>query len=155
MAATFQWSETNGVPAGTVTDGITNVNFGNLDTPNLASPNNRVIAGQNSYEKWNRGKFSGVYTTVENLRFYKSAGTLPANVTIKAAVNAAYATPTTTTSVVATADVPITEGTALVPTAPGASPSYSGYIIMQERATVAAAPGAVPTQTFTLKYDET
>ena len=153
MAATFQWSESNGAGE-TVTDGISNLNFGNLDSPNLSSPNNRVIAGQNSYEKWMRGKFSGVYTTIDNLKFYKSAGTLPANVSIKAAVNAAYATPTTSTSVVATSNVPTTLGTALVPTDPGASPDYSGYMIMQMQTTGAATPGAVATQTFTLQYDE-
>lgn len=153
MAATFEWSESNGAGE-TVTNSISNVNFGNLDSPNLASPNNRVVAGTNSYEKWNRGRFSGSYTTIDNLRFYKSAGTLPANVSIKAAVNAAYVAPTNGTSTVALSNVPTTEGTALVPTSPGASPSFSGYIIMQLQTTGAASPGAVATQTFTLKYDE-
>jgi len=153
MSATFAWSESNGaIP--TVTDGILNVNFGNLDSPNLASPNNRVVAGNNSFEKWNRGKFSGVYTTIDNLKFYKSSGTLPANTSIKAAVNAVYAQPVSTASAVATVDVPTTLGTALVPTAPGASPSYSGYITMQLQTTAAAPPGAIATQTFTLQYDE-
>lgn len=153
MAATFAWSESNGAGE-TVTDGILNVNFGNLDSPNLSSPNNRVVAGNNSYEKWNRGKFSGSYTTIDNLKFYKSAGSLPSNVTIKAEVNTAYATPTDSTSSVALNNVPTTEGSALVPDSTGASPDYSGYIIMQMQTTIAATPGAVPTQTFTMKYDE-
>jgi len=153
MPATFQWSESNGaVP--TVTDGILNVNFGNLDSPNLSSPNNRVVAGNHSFEKWIRGRFSGVYTTIDNLKFYKSSGTLPANTAIKAAVNAVFAQPVSSTSLVATADVPTTLGTALVPTSPGASPSYSGYITMQLQTTGAASPGAIATQTFTLQYDE-
>jgi len=138
MPATFVWSESNS-SGPTVTDSISNVNFGNSDSPNLSSPNNRVVAGENSYEKWNRGKFSGSYTTIDNLKLYKSSGTLPVNVTIKAAVNAAFATPVATASVVATSNVPTTEGTALVPTSPGASPSYSGYITMQLQATIAAA----------------
>lgn len=154
MPATFDWAERNGTSPGTNTDSISNVNFGNLDSPNLSSPNNRVVAGNNSYEKWNRGHFSGSYTTIDNLKFWKSAGSLPANVFIKAAVNSAYATPVNTASVIATADVPTTEGTALVPTSPGASPDYSGYITMQMQTTGAATPGAVATQTFTLKYDE-
>ena len=66
MPATFAFSESNGAGQ-TVTDGILNVNFGNLDSPNLASPNNRVVAGNNAFEKWNRGKFSGTYTTIDNL----------------------------------------------------------------------------------------
>ena len=153
MPATFAFSESNGAGQ-TVTDGILNVNFGNLDSPNLASPNNRVVAGNNAFEKWNRGKFSGTYTTIDNLKFYKSSGSLPANTAIKAAVNAVYAQPVSTTSVVATADVPTTLGTALAPTSPGASPSYSGYITMQLQTTGAASPGAIATQTFSLQYDE-
>ena len=153
MAATFQWSESNGAGQ-TVTNGILNVNYGNLDSPNLASPNNRVVAGNNGYEKWNRGRFSGTYTTIDNLKFWKSAGSLGTGVSIKAAVNAAYATPTTSTSVVATVNVPTTEGTALVPTSPGASPDFSGYITHQLQTTISASPGSIGTQTFSLKYDE-
>ena len=154
MPAIFEWTETNGAPPGTTTLALANVNFGGIDAPNLASPNNRVIAGQNSFEKWLRGRFSGTFTTIDNLRFFKSAGTLPANAFIKAAVNAAYAAPTNAASAVAVADVPTTEAGALAPSAPGASPSFSGYITLQMQTTSAAAYGAVPTQTFTLKYDE-
>lgn len=153
MAATFEWSESNSSME-TVTNGISNVNFGSMDAPNLSSPNNRVIAGENSYEKWNRGRFSGTYTTVDNLKFWKSAGSLPSGVTITAAVNAAFATPTASTSSVATSNVPTSEGSALVPNSPGASPDFSGYITMQLQATSMATPGAVPTVTLTLKYDE-
>lgn len=153
MAATFQHSESNGAGQ-TVTNGIANTNFGNTDGPNLSTPNNQVVAGNNSFEKWYRGRYSGTFTTISNLKFFKSAGALPANVTIKAAADAAYATPVNTTSIVATVDVPTTEGTALTPAAPSGNPDFSGYITMQMQTTVAAVPGAVPTQTFTLKYDE-
>jgi len=153
MSATFQWSESNGAGE-TVTNGITNVNFGNLDSPNLASPNNRVVAGNNSYEKRIRGRFSGTYTMIDNLKFWKSAGSLGTGITIKAVADAAYATPTDSTSIVATANIPTTEGTALVPASPGASPSFSGYLTMQLQTTGAATPGSIGTQTMTLKYDE-
>src|SRR3990172_2090347 len=153
MAATFAWTESNGAGQ-TMTNPISNVNFGNTDSPNLAAPNNRVVAGQNSFEKWVRGHFSGTYTSISNLKFFKSAGTLPAEVSIKAAVNATYATPTSSTSVVATSNVPTTLGTALAPNSPGASPAFSGYITMQLQALVSADPGALATQTFLLQYDE-
>lgn len=151
MAATFAWSESNGAGE-TVTDGISNTNFGNTDGPNLSSPNNRVVAGQNSFEKWLRGRYSGTFTTISNLRFWKSAGSLPSGVTIKADVDAVYATPTDSASSVATVDVPTVEGSALTPAAPSGNPDYSGYITMQMQTTGAATPGTVPTQTFTLKY---
>lgn len=154
MAATFGFSETNTASV-TVTDAISNVNFGNIDSPNLTPASNPIAAGQNSFEKWVRGKFSGSFTSIANLRFWKSAGSLVTGETIKAAVNATYATPVSTTSAVATADVPIVEGSALAPTAPVSNPDYSGYITLQLQTTVATPPGAVNQKTFTLKYDET
>ena len=154
MAATFGFSETNTVSV-TVTDAISNVNFGNVDSPNLTPASNPIAAGQNSFEKWVRGKFSGTFTSIANLRFWKSAGSLVTGEAIKAAVNASFATPVSTTLSVATVDVPIVEGSALAPTAPATNPDYSGYITMQLQTTVATPPGAVNQKTFTLKYDET
>lgn len=153
MPSVFEWSESNGAGE-TVTDGILNVNFGNVDSPNLSSPNNRVVAGENSFEKWIRGHFEGTFTTIDNLRFWKSGGSLGTGVSIKADVNDMYATPTDVTSTVATVNVPTTEGTALVPDAPVMTGDYSGYITMQLQTTIAASPGSIGTQTFTLKWDE-
>ena len=154
MAATFQFSESNGAGE-TVTNGISNANFGSTDTPNIVPANDPITAGTSSFEKWLRGRFSGVFTSVANLRFWKSAGALVTGETIKAAVNAVYAAPVASVSVVATVDVPITEGTALAPTSPGVSPSFSGYITMQTQTTVSTPPGSVNQKTFNLKYDET
>lgn len=150
MPATFAFSESNSSME-TATDGISNVNFGNLDAPNLSSPNNRIVAGNNSFEKWVRGKFSGSYTTVDNLKFWKSAGSLPVNVSIKAEVNDMFAEPTDSTSSVATAGIPTSVGSALVPDSPGASPDYSGYITMQMQTTGAAPAGDSGVQTYTLR----
>ena len=154
MSATFGWSETNTVSV-TVTDSLSNVNFGNADAPNLTPASNPIAAGQNSFEKWLRGKFSGSFTSIANLRFWMSAGSYVTGEAIKAAVNASYATPVSTTSAVATVAVPTSEGSALNPTAPSTNPDYSGYITMQLQTTVSTPPGAVNQKTFTLKYDET
>ena len=154
MSATFGWSETNTVSV-TVTDSLSNVNFGNADSPNLTPASNPIAAGQNSFEKWLRGKFSGSFTSVANLRFWMSVGSYVTGESIKAAVNASYATPVSTTSAVATVAVPTSEGSALVPNAPSTNPDYSGYITLQLQTTVATPPGAVNQKTFTLKYDET
>jgi hypothetical protein len=147
MSATFGWSESNGAGP-TVTDGISNANFGSVDAANVVPTSNPIAAGANSYEKYLRGKFSGTYTSVSNLRFWKSAGAYVTGEAIVAAVNASYVQPVSTTSAVATVAVPTVEGSALAPTAPGASPSYSGYITLQLQTTVSTPPGVV-------KYDET
>lgn len=154
MSATFAWSESNGAGQ-VVTDGITNVNFGNVDAPNIVPATNPIAAGANSYEKWVRGKFSGVFNSVANLRFWKSLGSYVTGEDIKAAKDATYATPVSTTSSVATVTIPVVEGSALAPAAPVSNPDYSGYITMQLQTTVSTPPGNVNQKTFTLKYDET
>lgn len=154
MTATFGFSESNGAGE-TVTDAISNVNFGNTDAPNIVPASNPITAGNNGFEKWVRGKFSGTYTSISNLKFYKSAGAYVTGEDIKAFVNHAYATPTASTSSIAVTTIPITLGSALVPTSPGASPSYSGYITLQEQTTGSTPPGNVNQKTFTLVYDET
>jgi hypothetical protein len=154
MTAAFEFSESN-LAGEVVEDGILNVNFGNTDAPNITPASNPITAGNNGFEKWIRGHFTGSYTSISNLKFYKSAGAYVTGEDIKAAVNTAYATPTASTSAVATVTIPTTSGTALVPTAPGASPDYSGYIILQEQTTGSTPPGNVNQKTFTLIYDET
>ena len=154
MSATFGFSESN-TAIETVTDSLSNVNFGNADSPNLTPASNPIAAGQNSFEKWVRGKFSGSFTSIANLRFWMSVGSYVTGETIKAAVNATFATPVSTTSIVATVNVPTVEGSALAPNAPATNPDYSGYITLQLQTTVATPPGAVNQKTFTLKYDET
>lgn len=153
MSASFQFSESNGVTP-TVTDGVTSINFGNVDSPNIVPASHPVTAGNNSYEKWVRGHFYGTYNAVSNLKFYLSAGAYVTGEQIMAAVNASFATPVATTSAVATSPVPTSLGTALAPTAPGSSPSYSGYITLQLQTTSSTPPGNVNQKTFTLQYDE-
>ena len=154
MAATFEFSESNGAGE-TVTNGISNINFGAIDATGITPSANPIAAGDNSFEKWMRGRYSGTFTTISNLRFFKSAGSFVTGEYINAAVDASYATPTASTSAVATVTVPTTEGTALTPAAPSGNPDFSGYITMQLSTTLSTPPGAVNTKTFTLKYDET
>lgn len=82
--ATVQLSETNGTSVnsgpdygGTTTDGITNINFGSADSPNLIPGSAPIIIGNYSFIKWLRVHVSslGTSTTITNLRLYKSAGT--------------------------------------------------------------------------------
>jgi hypothetical protein len=153
MAASFEFSESNGATP-TVTDGVTSINFGNVDSPNIVPASHPVTAGNNSYEKWVRGHFYGTYNSISNLKFYMSIGTYVTGEGIVAAVNATFATPVATTSIVATSPIPTSLGTAIVPTAPGASPAYSGYITMQLQTTSSTPPGNVNQKTLTLQYDE-
>ena len=154
MAATHEFTESNGAGE-TATTPISNVNFGSVDATGIVPATNPITAGNNSFEKWVRSRFSGAFTSIANLRFWKSAGALVTGETIKAAVNATFATPVDSTSIVATVDIPTSEGASLAPDAPVGNPDFSGYITMQLQTTGSTPPGAVNQKTFTMKYDET
>ena len=159
MAATFQWSESNGVGE-TVTDGISNLNFGDTDAVNLVTTSFPIVAGDNGYEKYLRAKFSGTFTEISNMKLWKSAGAYVTGEAIKAAANQAYIQPVKTTSAIATVDIPIVEGSALSIEESGGvtglitAPGYTKYIALQLQTTVSTPAGAVNTKTFTFQYDE-
>jgi hypothetical protein len=162
MSASFQFSESNGAGE-TVTDGITNVNFGSSDAPNLVVASYPITAGLNSFAKYIRAKFTGTWTEISNMKFWKSAGAYVTGEAIKASANAVYATPSATGT--GDSDIPTVEGSALainsaegeatiVYGASGVS-GYSGYIRMQLQTTVSTPAGAVNQKTLTFQYDET
>jgi hypothetical protein len=161
MSAIFQFSESNLVGE-VITDGITNVNLGSVDAVELVPASYSITRGDNSFAKYIRAKFTGVWTTISNMKFWKSSGAYVSNEAIKAAANVVYATP----SQVATgdSDVPTTEGTALsVNSAEGAVTieygvsgvsGYSAYIRKQAQIGVGASAGATNQKIFTFQYDE-
>lgn len=161
MAAVHQWSESNTLSE-TITDGITNINFGSNDSVNLNTTTYPIIRGRASYEKYIRCKFTDTYTEITNMKFFKYAGTLLTGETIKAAANVSFATPSQTAN--ADSDVPTTQGTALaVNSAEGAASivsgasgvsGYSAYIRLQTRSTVATTLGAGNQKTFKFLFDE-
>jgi len=160
MAAIFQWCEANGSGA-TVTDGITNLNMGDVDAPNLVTSTYPIVAGENSYEKFIKAKFTSTFTEISNMKFWKSAGALKTGETVKAnlVLPASYSQPVKTTSSQATTDVPESLGAALAvrsaaDTATITATGYTEYICMQLRTTGSTPAGAVNTKTYTFQYDE-
>ena len=163
MGATHHWYESN--EAGEVeTADISNVNFGSHDSPNINTSTYPITRGNASYEKYIRCFFSGSWTEISNMKFWKSAGAYVAGESCKAAANATDSTPSQTAN--GDSDVPTTEGTALsINSAEGAATiiygasgvsGYSGYIRLQLRTTNPTSPaGAVNQKTFTFQYDET
>jgi hypothetical protein len=156
MAATHQFSESNTVSE-TVTDGITNLNFGSNDSVNLVPATYPIIAGQNSFIKYLRSKFSGTFTEISNMKFWKSSGTYVIGEAIKAGANASFATPVQTSS--GDSDIPTSEGTALsIQASSGASTitaaGYTKYIRLQAQISGSASAGAANQKEFTFQYDE-
>lgn len=175
MAATFEWDEANGAGQ-TVTHNVTNVNWKNQDSSTDNYGSFPVVAGNNSFEKWQYGHFSGTFNQILNGLFAHTAGALGTGLTLKGppamtadADRLAYATPSTAansnlttnmTSVIAIgsgiavwfgATGPANSGKAASMTT---NPCYTNYLTTQMQTTVSAAAGDSATVTLTLQYDE-
>lgn len=159
MVATYGWVEYLTTAGDTATP--TNLNFGSTLGANLAPSTYPITAGTYSYEKWIKANFSGSFTRIDNIQFWKSAGAYVTGETINwTGQQTTYDTPTTSASAYATAAVPTADpGTANVSIGGSLSGSLetagsSDYIILQTSVTTAASAGAVNQKTFTLQYDE-
>lgn len=175
MAATFEFAESNGAGE-TYTGSRTESNWKNIDDSTTAYASSPITAGNNSFDKWLYGHFSGTFNQISAGLFAHTAGTMGAGLTIKGqkamAVDAdrlAYATPTTTANTALTFDqtavIAITSGRAVWfgATGPAASgkaasmttnPCYTNYLTHQLQTTGSAAAGDTATATYTLRYTE-
>lgn len=161
MAATWQFSESNTVSE-TITDGISNVNFGSVDESNIVAADHPITRGLNSFCKYIRGKFTGSWTEISNMKFWKSAGSYVTGEAIKALANATFSTPSESDT--GDSDIPTTEGTALSINSAEGDPTivygasgvsgYTGYIRLQLQTTGSTPAGAVNQKTLTFQYDE-
>jgi hypothetical protein len=173
MAATFDWQEDNSTATGspakgtTRTTGRTEVNWKNLDDSVTSYNTVPVTAGNNSFTKYQFGKFSGTFTTISAGLFAHTAGTLGAGLTLISNVTSTYATPgtSTLTGTDITSAISIGSGATVLFVAtgpetasPGSScstnPCYTQYLQTQMQTTVAASPGDSATVTLTLQYQE-
>lgn len=160
MAATHAWKESNGVGESITT--ATNLNFGSNDSANLNTSTYPVIGNTASFEKYIRCLFTGVWTEISNMKFWKSLGTLVAGETIKAAADVAYTTPSETPN--ADSNVPTVVGSALSVSSAEGNPTivygdsgvsgYTKYIRLQLQTTGSTLAGSVNQKTFTFQYDE-
>jgi len=163
MSAELHFCESNGALPGVETADISNINFGNIDAPNIVPESNQLRRGQNSYSKYIRIKFTGTWTQISLMKFWKSSGEYKTGESIKAGANKTYATPSQVDT--GDSDVPTTEGTALdIESAEGETTidygvsgvsGYTAYIRLQTQSTISTPTGAVNQKTFTFQWDET
>ena len=162
MSATFAFSESNLVGQ-VVADGIANINFGSVDDHELVPATYPITRATNSFDKYIRALFTGSWTEISAMKFWKSAGTYKTDETITGSANATYATPSQTSN--GDSLIPTSEGTALaINSAEGAATiiygasgvsGYSAYVRLQTKTLVTTPSGAVAQKTFTFQYDET
>ena len=160
MSAEFTWKESNG--SGEDESTITNINFGSNDSPNLNVSNYPILSGESSFEKYIRCLFTGSWTEISNMKFWKSAGDYISGESIKADVNVIYVQPSETPN--ADDDIPTDEGSALVVKSAededtivygetGVS-GYTGYIRLQIQTTGSVPAGSLSTKAYIFQYDE-
>jgi len=180
MAATFEWNEDNGAQTGSPLKGTTRTaarterNFKNIDDSTTAYGSSPIAAGQNSFTKYQFGKFTGTYNQILNGKWSAHtapAGALATGLTLHGKVQSAYSTPAKTTDSGMASAVDFTTAVAIgsgqtvsfhVTGPEGASPTatlasgggFTQYLSSQLITTVSAAPGDMPTITETLQYDE-
>ena len=168
MAASVEISESNTVSE-TVTDGVVNLAFSpSTDGPNLFPLTSHTITGgNNSYEKWVRVHLidKGGSTKIENLRVWMTGvwdadDDLKTNARTSGYSSASFATPTTTTSTVATQTMPTTEpatanlgiGGSLSGTLT-TNDTYSDYLVIQVQ-TDATSDDTFYNLVLHMRYDE-
>ena len=177
MAATFEFEEDNGTQTGSPTKGTTRTaartenNWKNVDDSTTAYSSSPIVAGNNSFDKWQFGHFSGTYNQILNGKWAHTAGTLGTGLTLKGKVapSGGYTTPATTAnanlSTDMTSSIAIGSGAtvqfgATGPEASGkansttSNPAYSDWLTTQLQTTGSAAAGDTATVTLTLQYDE-
>ena len=158
MSATLTWKESNTVSEVVTT--ATNLNFGASDSPNLVVATYPIRRGTNSFDKYIRILFSGTWTTISNMLFWKSAGTLLTDEVINCGYNETFATPSQTTN--GDSAVPTTSGgsSAIQSDAGnativyGVDTGYTKYLRLQTRSTTSTPSGAANQKTFIFQWDE-
>lgn len=160
MVSTFEFHEANGAAPGSL-GSVGNLNMGNTDSKELTPADNPITAGQNSFEKWFAGSWSGTFTKIDNVQFWLSAGSFGTGESIDwSGEETLYVQPTDSTSTVATTSVPTSDpGTANVSVGSSLSGSLeaegrSDYVVMQYQTTASANPGPTNQKTFTIQWDE-
>jgi hypothetical protein len=182
QAATFAWDEDTGTQTGsptkgtTRTGGVTDVNWKNSGTQGTAYSAAPITAGNNSFEKWQFGHFSGTYNQVLNGLFAHTLTSFGTGLTLKGTPACTgdgdrllYTTPSATTNASLTTNmtsaIAIGSGVAVCfgatgPEATGkatsstANPAYTNFLTTQLQTTGSAAPGDTANVTLTLQYDE-
>jgi len=167
MAATFAWKQTHSGSPGTVAT-CTNLNL--VSTPSgvdVDPGSNPITAGSKSYESFFRGEFSGTFTAVTNIRFYKSGGDYKTGEQIVfggswtiAGSNSTYWGPIATTSPWALGSLPATlpasANVSIGNSVTGSLTTYgfSDYCVMQNTTSASTPAGAVNQKTLCFVYDE-
>ena len=181
MAATFEFNRDTGTQTGSPTKGttrttaVTDTNWKNTDTYGTAYTAAPITDGNNSFEIWNFGVFSGTFNQILSGLFAHTATAFGAGLTLKGpptctndATRLLYTTPSATANSNLTTNmtsaIAIGSGVAVCfgatgPEATGkatsmtTNPCYTNYLTTQLQ-TSGASAGDTAQVTLTLQYNE-
>ena len=182
MAATFAFDRDHGTATGspthgtTTSTGVTDVNWKNSDTEATSYTAAPITAGNNSFDNWLFGHFSGTYNNILSGLFAHTATAFGTGLTLKGPPACTgdgdrllYTTPSATTNATLTTNmtsvIAIGSGVAVCfgatgPYATGkaatiaSNPAYTNYLTTQLQTTGSAVAGDTATVTLTLEYQE-
>ena len=174
MAATFEFQEDNGAATGSPAKGttrntaVTQCNWKNVDDVATAYTTSPITAGNNSFTKYQFGRFTGTFNQISAAVWAHTAGSLPTGCTLKGIVTSTYATPGTAANGALSVDmstaIAIGSGQAVLfhttgpeaasPTSTLTAAGYTQYLATQLQTTGSAPAGDIGTQTLTLRYNE-
>src|SRR6266498_53140 len=177
-AATFTFYTDNGAAVGNPASGttrtvVTDFNWKNIDDASTAYSASPITAGNNSFEKFLFGGFSGSFNQVLGGLWQHTGGNLGAGLVVKCVVSGtgqgSYTTPSATTNANLTRDLTqtglVSTGLTVLFGASGhaesgknasttSNPAFSQYLITQLQTTVAASAGDTVQNFFVLNYSE-
>ena len=182
MPATVTICEVNGPSPGQTTQGITNLNWGSVDQPNLilAHYNTAINLGSNSYTKYNYLVFSGAFTSLGNVTVTHLTGVLPSGIKLMSSptmVNDSnklvYSKPTTA-NLISVSNNLSTVGSSInlfiSPPQSGYDPAYApnkmaiyynvggllytNYLVTQIQTSYSGSTGNIPPIVLQITYDE-
>lgn len=182
MAAIFEFQRDTDVATGSPSKGtirtpsVTDTNWKNSDNYGTLYSSAPISAGNNSFEIWNFGKFTGTFNNILGGLFAHTAGTFGTGLTLKGAPACTgdgdrllYTTPSITSNVNLTTNmtspVAISTGVSVCfgPTGPEATgkaasmttnPCYTNYLTTQLETTLLVVAGDTAIVTLTLEYQE-
>lgn len=172
MSATAAWYEDNGAASGTPAKGSSRATANQVDwksVDDIATSRNSapIIAGDNSYHKYQFVRFTGTFTQISQGKFAHTAGTLGTGLTLVGKVTSTYATPSTAalgsaTNISSVTSIGSGASVNFSTTGPeAASPSstltaagYTQYMVTQLQTSSSAAAGLIGDQTLTFQWNE-
>jgi hypothetical protein len=176
MTATFAFDQDYGAATGSPahgtsnTTGIGNMNWANSSDPTQTYSNNPITAGNNSFDIWPYGHFSGSYNQIgPSIYFNHITTSFGTGITLKATHTSTYTTPSASANANLVTDITapgaITSGLSINvgPTNPQTAgktasttnnPAYTEYLPTQLQTTSSAAPGDTATVSLELEYLE-